>query len=196
MMPRRRTPSAACAERVAEISKKTSLSDLIESSKPGVSMTRRLVPPILVSKAWDFSVPTRDQQSLFALSVSSSRLTRFQVMSNSDVHVGGQFLHEEALSRTRFAENEDHAPLDDDWQVAVFHSIVNCCNLRCFASPCRTISQGILLSNCTAKTPGGSTRRDQARRLAPRVHVASARLRAFHNSFASVLPGASASKKA
>jgi hypothetical protein len=45
--------------------------------------------------------------------------------------------------------------------------------------PCRTISQDISIPNCTAKTPRGSTRRDQARRLAPRVHVASARLRAF-----------------
>ena len=116
-------------------------------------------------------------------------------MSNFNVHIGGQFLHEEALSRTRFAENEDHASLDDDWQVAVFHSVVNCCNLRCLASPCRTISQGISLSNCTAKTSQGSARRDQARRLAPHVHVASARLRASQQC-ASVLPGASASKKA
>jgi hypothetical protein len=51
MIPKSLTPSAACAESVAEISKMISLSDLIESSKPGVSMTRRFVPPMLVSKA-------------------------------------------------------------------------------------------------------------------------------------------------
>jgi hypothetical protein len=88
-------------------------------------------------------------------------------MSNFDVHVGGQFLHEEALSRTRFAENEDHAPLDDDWQVAVFHSIVDCGNLRCFASPCRTISQGIFMiklhSKDTRRFEPGSTRLDAFR---------------------------------